>query len=290
MTPHRTLAAALALGLALAAQPARATAPAPDLGELRAVLDHAGLLADPVAGPAAPATLGPLRVEHRLRAGAPRLEVTWGAAGADGRPREAVVTVQRWLTGTLEIRAAGARGRDPVVRKRVHDSCVRQVTLRRVATADDPAARRWRVAGVSVLVRATPSGRAMLPLVDLDTHAVSSGFLSLLSDVQELTVQPQTCAVTAPGDSVRVFVGGVDPDAQVCVFAGPQLVTALRRDGSHVEATVRLGGPAGLREIGVTVFPRRTLVDAAAPADTRTWLLPILVGAPPPATQDFFAL
>jgi hypothetical protein len=79
-------------------------------------------------------------------------------------------------------------------------------------------------------------------------------------------------------------------DAAVCVFAGDQRVTAQRRDGSHAEATIALAGPSGLRQIGVTVFPRRTLADAAAPADTRTWVLPILVGTPPPATQEYFAL
>ena len=77
-------------------------------------------------------------------------------------------------------------------------------------------------------MRLTPSGRASLPLVDLNTHGVSGGFLSVLSDLGELAVHPQTCAVTLPGDSVRVFIGGIDPDAVVCVFAGHQRITARR--------------------------------------------------------------
>jgi hypothetical protein len=123
-------------------------------------------------------------------------------------------------------------------------------SLAAVRTADDPSASRWRVMVVSPWVGLTPHGTASLPLVDLNTNAVSGGFLSVLSDLDELAVYPQTCAVTAPGDSVRVFIGGLEPDAAVCVFAGDQRVTAQRRDGSHAEATVALDGPRGLRQIG----------------------------------------
>ncbi len=296
MTSHRRFAATFALGLAAMALATAAACAAPlasatgDLPGVRAVLEHAGLLADPFATPAEPSVFGPLRVTHHLHASAPQLTVDWTMPDAQGRPTEAVVTVQRWITGTLEIRHTDERGRDQVTSKIVRDSCARQVTLHRTADAGDPAGAHWRVATVSALVRVTPSGRASLPLVDLNTHNVSGGFLSVLSDVGELAVHPQTCAVTAPGDSVRVFIGGIDTDAAVCVFAGHQRVTAVRRDGSHLEATVSMEGPAGLREIGVTVFPRATLADAGAPADTRSWVLPILVGATPPLTQDYFTL
>ena len=229
------------------------------------------------------------RVTRELHAGATELRVTYGAADAAGEPREATVIVQRWITGTLEIRQSDERGRDHVVSKDVRDSCARQVTLRRMRTADDPSAARWRVTTVSAWVGLTPRGKASLPLVDLDTHAVSSGFLSTLSDLDELAVYPQTCAVTAPGDSVRVLVGGLDADAAVCVFAGGQRVAARRSDSSHAVAMVRLDR-AGLAQIGVTVYSGRTLSDASAPADSRTWVMPIMVGAPPPPSQEWFAL
>ena len=283
------LAFACALASAIAPT-ARAAASDAERPAIQAVLERSGLLANPIDTGAPPAEFGPLRVTSVLRAGDARVEIAYDGADGAGRPTSATVTVQRWLTGTLEIRNTDARGRDQVVSKAVHDSCVRQVTLRRLATADDPAAARWRVATVSALVRLTPSGKASLPLVDLNTREVSGGFLSVLSDLDELAVLPQTCAVALPGEVVRVFVGGLDPDAAVCVFSGDQHVVALRRDGSHAEATLALAGPSGLRQIGVTVFPRRTLADANAPADTRTWVLPILVGTPPPPSQEYFAL
>lgn len=290
-TPHRfTRLVTLALAFALAAAPAARAAATPDDGAaVRTVLEGAGLLGGDAFGTPGTATaLGDLRVTHHLVAGEPRLEIAWGSRDAQGRPRTAAVLVQRWVTGTLEVRTTNARGRDQVVSKIVRDSCARQVTLRRGGTPDDPAGERWHVASMSALVRTTPSGHAMLPLVDLNTHAVSGGFLSVLSDLDELAVMPQNCAVTQPDDSVRVFVGGIDSDAAVCVFAGGRTVAAVHRDGSHAEAVIALGGAPGLREIGVTVFPRRTLADANAPADTRTWVLPILVGAKRPAAQDYF--
>ena len=291
LAPPLLLALALLLAAVSAwgATAARAAAD-PERAGVQAVLEHAGLLADPFAAGEAPTTFGDVRVTHRLHAGAPELRVAYGSPDAAGRPRTATVTVQRWLTGSLEIRTADAHGRDHVVSKTVRDSCARQVTLRRSPSPDDPAASRWRVASVSAFVRLTPAGHAMLPLVDLNTRAVSGGFLSVLSDLDELAVLPQTCAVSLPGDSVRVFIGGIDPDAVVCVFTGHQRVAATRRDGSHLEATVALEAGSGLREIGVTVFPRRTLADATAPADTRSWMLPILVGSPPPVSQEYFAL
>ncbi len=283
--------AALAFGivtLTFAAGRVAAATPDPERAAIDAVLERSGLLADPYAL-SGEATFGTQRVSRELTAGTPQVNVTYGAADANGEPREATVIVQRWITGTLEIRDRDARGRDHVVSKDVRDSCARQVTLRRMRTADDPSAARWRVTTVSAWVGLTPRGKASLPLVDLDTHAVSSGFLSTLSDLDELAVYPQTCAVTAPGDSVRVLVGGLDADAAVCVFAGGQRVAARRSDSSHAVAMVRLDR-AGLAQIGVTVYSGRTLSDASAPADSRTWVMPIMVGSPPPPSQEWFAL
>jgi hypothetical protein len=283
--------ACLALAFtALAPRTAAAGAADPERSAIQSVIERAGWLADPFEAGVQASEFGPLRVTSRLHAGPAGIDIAYGGADASGRPASATVTLRRWLTGTLEIRERDARGRDQVVSKEVRDSCARQVTLRRLATVDDPAGAGWHVVTVSALVRLTPSGHASLPLVDLNTRGVSGGFLSVLSDLDELAVLPQTCAVTLPGDSVRVFIGGLDPDAAVCVFAGNQRVTARHRDGSHAEATLLLEGPTGLRQIGVTVFPRRTLADALAPADTRTWVLPILVGTPPPPSQEYFVL
>ena len=284
-----TLASIILLASALGALPGRAAeAPAsPDPAGIRAALAHGGWLADPFATSTQAAAFGGLRVTPRLDAGEPSLRFAFGSPDDAGRPRAATVTIVRWLTGTLEIRSTDERGREGVVRKSVRDSCARQVEMRRVGTGEAAA---WRVASVSALVLATPRGRAGLPLVDLDTRVVSGGFLSTLSDLDELNVYPQTCAVTTPGDSVRVFVGGIDSDASVCVVAGGRRIAARQRDGSHFEAMVALDGPAGVQQIAVTVFPRRTLDDPNAPADSRTWVLPILVGARPAAGEAYFPL
>lgn len=281
----------LALGLATLAAASRGSAAATSDAErpaIDAVLERSTLLTDPFAT-TGEATFGARRVTHSLHAGALQVLVTYGATDSSGRPVEVTVAVQRWVTGTLEIREGDARGRDHVVAKDVRDSCIRQVTLGRVRTADDPSASRWRVMVVSAWVGLTPRGTTSLPLVNLNTNAVSGGFLSVLSDLDELAVYPQTCAVTAPGDSVRVLVGGLETDAMVCVFAGGLRVAARRSDGSHAEAMVALDR-TGLAQIGVTVYSGRTLSDASAPADSRTWVLPIMVGAPAPRSQEWFAL
>jgi len=282
---------ALALGfaaLALAAGRSAAATADTERAAIDAVLEHSTLLTDPFAT-SGEATFGTRRVSRTLHAGTPQVLVTYGATDASGHPAEAIVVIQHWVTGTLEIREGDARGRDHVVAKDVRDSCIRQVTLRRVHTAADPSASRWRVMVVSPWVGVTPRGTASLPLVNLNTNAVSSGFLSVLSDLDELAVYPQTCAVTAPGDSVRVFVGSLERDAMVSVFAGGQRVVARRSDGSHAEAIVALDRP-GLAQIGITVYSGRTLSDASAPADSRTWVLPIMVGIPPSPSQEWFAL
>jgi hypothetical protein len=282
---------ALALGFAAVALVAgRGAAATTDTERpaIDAVLERSTLLSDPFAA-SGEATFGARRVTPTLHAGTPQVRVTYGTVDASGRPAEAIVAVQLWITGTLEIREGDARGRDHVVTKDVRDSCIRQLTLRRVGTADDPLASRWRVMVVSPWVGLTPRGTASLPLVNLNTNAVSGGFLSVFSDLDELAVYPQTCAVTAPGDSVRVLVGGLETDAMVCVFADGQRVVARRSDSSHAQAMVALDR-TGLAQIGVTVYSGRTLSDASAPADSRTWVLPIMVGPPPPRSQEWFAL
>lgn len=95
-------------------------------------------------------------------------------------------------------------------------------------------------------------------------------------------------AVTAPGDSVRVFVSGVDKDAVVTVFANGHSFAARSDGASHFEIAVKLEGQTRLQSIGVTVFSRASVYDPSAPPDSRTWILPILVGAPPAAAEQYF--
>ena len=125
-SPRSHTPALLALALAtvtfalLSAPSARAAAD--ERPAIQSVLEHAGLLADPFGAAAEPSTFGTLRVSNTLASGAPRVEIAYGMPDASGRPASATVTVQRWLTGTLDIRQADARGRDQLVRKDVRDS------------------------------------------------------------------------------------------------------------------------------------------------------------------------
>jgi hypothetical protein len=288
--PIRILALALALALA-AAVLARAATPAgdPDRAAVTEQLRRAGLLADPFETGPSPATFASSRVRVEARCGEPAFVMEFGGRDGEARPRSATVTITRDATGWVEILAPRPDGRQQLVRKPLVETWVQQVTLVRAPAPDAANGAEWRIVSLSALVGSTPGATAALPIVTLDTHAVSGGFLSPLSDVTELAVYPQTCAVTPPGDSVRVLVGGFDRDAAVCVFAGGRSAPARWSDGGHAEAMVRLDGD-GLSRIGVTVWSGRTLTDPAAPVDARTWLMPILVGAAPKPAQEWFAL
>ncbi len=207
----RLLATALLLALPLFATKASADAGSA-LSEVRTTLATAGLLDDPLALAGAVTTLGEVRITHHLSTSEPLIDVTWDSRDAAGQPVAATVRIARRVTGQLDIERSDVAGRARFARKRVDDDAVRQVSLR---FTDG----RWRVTAMSAVVLASRGGRTSLPLVDLNTRAVSSGHLSVLSDLDELAVLPQTCAVTPPGDSVRVFVSGVARDAVVTVFA-----------------------------------------------------------------------
>lgn len=251
------------------------------LASVRATLEQEGLLADPVALSGAVTTLGDVSITHRLRTSEPQVSVAWESRDASGLAKEATVRITRHLAGSLEIERRDLLGRDRFTTKQVEDDAYRQVTLRRDG-------RRWRVTTMSAQVLASTGGRTQLPLVDLNTSRVSSGYLSVLSDLDELAVHPQTCAVTAPGDSVRVFVSGVARDAVVTVFANGRSFAARSDGEAHFQAALQLDGGTRLQSIGVTVFSRASVYDPAAPADSRTWILPILVGAPPPVGEEYF--
>jgi hypothetical protein len=290
MCASRHLARLLALALLLApvlfaatlATPASAdTGDDAALASVRTTLSQEGLLADPLALSGAVTTLGEMSITHRLSATEPQVEVAWDSRDASGLPIAATAKISRHITGKLDIEHRDATGSARFTRKNVNDDAVRQVTLRR-------AGGRWRVATMSAEVLASSGGRTQLPLVDLNTRGVSSGFLSVLSDLDELAVHPQTCAVTAPGDSVRVFVSGVDRDAIVTVFANGRSFAARSDGNSHFEIALQMGQTTRLQSIGVTVFSRASVYDPAAPADSRTWIMPILVGAAPASGEEYF--
>lgn len=277
----RLLAAALLAAISLTATMASADAGSTEQAGVRTALSDAGLLNDPLALAGAVTTLGDVRITHHLRTSEPQIDVTWDSQDAAGRPVLATVRVARRITGKLDIERADVEGRARFARKDVDDDAVRQVTLRREGD-------RWRVSAMSAEVLASRGGRTQLPLVDLNTHAVSSGHLSVLSDLDELAVLPQTCAVTQAGDVVRVFVSGVAKDAVVTVFANGRSFAAKSDGEAHFEAAVSLPGDSRLQSIGVTVYSRASVFDPSAPADSRTWILPILVGAPPAVGEQYF--
>lgn len=276
----RLLPAALVLALSLFATKASADA-GPALSEVRTTLSAAGLLDDPLAHAGAVTTLGEVRITHHLSTSEPLIDVTWDSRDHAGMPVAATVRIARRVTGQLDIERTDVVGRARFARKQVDDDALRQVSMRW-------SEGRWRVTAMSAVVLASRGGRTSLPLVDLNTRAVSSGHLSVLSDLDELAVLPQTCAVTAPGDSVRVFVSGVAKDAVVTVFANGRSFAAKADGENHFEAAVSLPGDTRLQSIGVTVYSRASVFDPAAPADTRTWILPILVGAPPAQSEQYF--
>ncbi|MFN8587635.1 MAG: hypothetical protein U0704_07500 [Candidatus Eisenbacteria bacterium] len=276
----RLLVFALCSALSLFATKASADAGSA-IEEVRTALATSGLLNDPLALAGAVTTLGDVRITHHLRTTEPVIDVTWDERDPAGQPVAATVRIARRVTGKLDIERTDLTGRERFSRKAVDDDAVRQVSMQR-------SGGRWRVRAMSAEVLASRGGRTRLPLVDLNTHAVSSGHLSVLSDLDELAVLPQTCAVTPAGDSVRVFVSGVAKDAVVTVFANGRSFAAHNDGESHFEAALALGGDARLQSIGVTVYSRASVFDPAAPADSRTWILPILVGAPPSQGEAYF--
>lgn len=277
----RLLAAALLAAISLTATMASADAVGADREQVVAALSGTGLLNEPLALAGDVTTLGDVRISHHLTTSDPKIDVTWDSKDAAGRPVLATARIARRVTGKLELHSSAASGRDRFVSKDVDDDAVRQISLRREG-------ERWRVTAISAEVLASRGGRTLLPLVDLNTHAVSSGHLSILSDLDELAVLPQTCAVTPAGDIVRVFVSGVDRDAVVTVTAGGRSFAATSDGEAHFEAAVSLQGDARLQTIGVTVYSRASVFDPSAPADSRTWILPILVGAPPAVGEQYF--
>lgn len=264
---------AITTGLLLAAySPAIASDHQADETAIRAVLAQSGLLSDALAGTSQEADFGALHVTPQVRSSEPELTFAWKRGCVQDQAQdEADVRIERWLTGALQIQS----GRHSFI-KNVHDRSRREVHLQR-----SPVDGSWRVASLSAMVANTPQGHTELPLANLDTALGSHGFLSVLSDLDELAVCPQTCAVAAPGGFVHVLVGGVDPDAVVMVFAEGQRVAATSDGGSHFEATLHVTGE-GLRSVGVTVYSRRSLVDPRAVADARTWVMPLLVRAARP--------
>jgi hypothetical protein len=211
-------------------------------------------------------------------------DIAFGDNDESGRPTTAVVTVEKFLTGSFNILAGpppatlevADSAQLSVIRKPLADHWVRRVLLQRVPLGGDAEDldphRGWRVVGSSGVD--VTSRNATTHIVSL---RVQAGPLDTLITDPLAFFRLRRMLRFDVADSVELTVRTLrNDDVVVLMFRG--LRTAFRNNGDNTYTRVWRTPPiSGVVHLGVNAFSRGTLFDDASPYDSEAWLLPYVV-------------
>jgi hypothetical protein len=237
-----------------------------------------------VGGGASPAAINaaitPLRYWRTITHVDRRFEFAFADSDSLGRPRTAIVTVLKHLTGRFNI-LTGLPGSDStaldsaysVIHKPLDDRWVRRIQLRRTGiTADGrPVWRIVATSGVKVTAK------------DATTHIVS---VRVQADTLDASItEPlrffplRRMLRLAPGTQVTVTVT-TERNDDVVVLQLRDHRFRFHNNGDNTYTgvwKVPALAPPGPHHFGVNALSHSTLFDDQAPYDSQAWLLPFVI-------------
>ena len=222
------------------------------------------------------AVIEPLRFWRQIDDVQTEKQIEYSNPDSLGRPRLAIATIHRTLTGSFFIAARDTNGGDTsfvLVKKPLLDDWTRRVAFVRHARRDT-GLTRWRLAGTSGVDVRTRDGVTRLQSLRIQAGAVDT----TITDPLELHRLRQL--IKLPPDVPIVLTARTAATDDVVLFRG----SSLRRrfvnngDGTH---TFTLPGYRfdGLRHFAVDALSNGTLFDDAANYDANAWILPYIAVA-----------
>lgn len=217
----------------------------------------------------------PLRFWRHITDVRRTFEFSYRDTDSTGRPRIAVVTVNKILSGTFNIARPAPRDSSPVrgivIQKRLRDLWTRKLVLHRVHIPewDRP---QWRIvgtSGVQITSReaATRIQSLRIQTSDRDTTITDPLALFRLRNVLRI----------ADDDTIRLTVTTLRND-DVVVLQHPRLRRPFHNNGDNsysIRLPVRF--ERGVHHLGVNALSHGTLFDNQAPYDSQAWIIPYVV-------------
>jgi hypothetical protein len=215
----------------------------------------------------------PFRFWRRITDVRRTFEFSYRDTDSTGRPRVAVVTVNKILSGTFNV---AKPPRDPasrpvVIQKPLLDRWVRHLVLERV-NLPGFARPQWRIVGTSGVEIASRAAATRI----VSVRVQAAGFDSTISD--PLAIFRLRRVLSFDGqDSVRITVTTSRND-DVVVLQHPDHHLPFRNNGDNTYSIqLRTGMMGGVHHLGIDALAHGTLFDDAAAYDSQAWILPYVV-------------
>lgn len=218
------------------------------------------------------AAISPLRWRRVITHVERNVSTEFGAPDSAGHPTLALVTVNKHITGRLDIMAAsGEPAETTLVHKPVDDQSTRKLVLKRVAVRDSI---HWRLVGTSGVEVHTNGGSTHIASLRIQ----SAGVDTTITDPLELH-RLRRIMIFQPGAPVTLTATTGRND-DVVLFYGHDM---RRRFVNNGNGTYTFEFPSGrfpgLRHLGVDALSNGTLFDDTAAYDSNAWLLAFAVDA-----------
>lgn len=223
------------------------------------------------------AAIRPLRFGRVITNVRTNFDFAFSDPDSNGHPQRALVTVNRHLTGSLNILAGVADSADTsrqLIRKPLDDRWVRKLVLARRRVNEDSTRARWRLVGTSGVEITSANATSQITSLriqagDLDTT---------ITDPLELFRLRAITRIDAGTPVTLTATTGRNDDIVLLYRIGMRLPFVNNGDGTYTMmwTTSHFGG---LRHFGVNALSHGTLFDDAAPYDSKGWVLPFAVQA-----------
>lgn len=253
------------------------------------------------------AAITPITFQRKVRFTDRTFEYAFSDTDSTGRPRSAILTVHRSLTGTLSITAADTTGsfNAPVkIKKSFTETWTRRLQFVRIdkntggkgdGDGDDDDVRaggagqtaienghgdghgnghdrphyRWQLVGVSPILVDTPNGVTHIQSLRFQ----ASGLDTTISDPLHI-ITLGSIPTLPPGTVVTITATTSAPDDIVLLLARDRRFRLNSNGVNTYSGTFTVPASSGAQHFGVDVLSHATLYDDTAAYDSETWLSP----------------
>ena len=187
-----------------------------------------------------------------------------------GRPRTAIVTVNKVLKGSLHILASDSVGTDTSrITKPIEDHWTRKLLLKRVWIDSSGTKAKWHIVGTSGVNIATANGTTRILSVRVQSGAKDT----TITDPLMLHLRRRMLHVAAE-DSVVVTVTTSQGDDDVFLYHGFDRRKLHSNGDGTFSIVFRTGDFEGLHHFAVDALSRGTLHDDTAAYSSNAWVFP----------------
>jgi len=221
--------------------------------------------------------INPLYFWRTILGETPRFTIVFADTDSTGRPRTALVVIDRHFLGRLNI-VPGTTGHPDtanVVHKPLDDAWVRHLLLHRFD--GEGALHGWHVVGATGVDVTSRNATSAIQSVRVQTGTLDT----LITDPLQLFPVGR-CLRVAQGDSLQLTATTSRTDDVVLAYWHDHRAPFHNNGDGTYSFTIRQSDMPGYRFFGVNALSNGTLFDDTLPYDSNAWIVHCLIGPPSP--------